>query len=396
MAETLEATYRIVTPMFLGGADQKPDDGVRPPSFKGALRFWWRALHWGHYLHEARDDAGALKLLHQQEARLFGIAADDKASGQGCCLLRVHSDAKTLTKAQLPNASAGHQYLLGLGLYHFRDQYLRDGLAPGEVKVTVRFRPGTSRDDINSVAKALLALGLFGGLGSRSRKGFGSLAIQTLIGADLTAPGTLKELDEVFANLTSDRLDALPPFTAFSRHSRVDLVSAAHQDAWRLLGDIGADMQLYRSFGQDGKVAGRSAERNFTDDHNLALGAVNGNLVNRHPRRSVFGLPHNYFFSSNKQKAEVNAIAPKAGGGWNDLGENRRASPFFIHCHQLPNGTLAAVLALLPAQFLPDDWKIGIKSKAAMQRVEVNPDWSVLHQFMDRQADRHTVLESHS
>jgi CRISPR-associated protein Cmr1 len=43
--ETIEAVYRIVTPMFVGGADQKPYDGVRAPSFKGALRFWWRTLN---------------------------------------------------------------------------------------------------------------------------------------------------------------------------------------------------------------------------------------------------------------------------------------------------------------------------------------------------------------
>jgi CRISPR-associated protein Cmr1 len=32
----ITATYRIVTPMFLGGADQKATS-LRPPSVKGAL-----------------------------------------------------------------------------------------------------------------------------------------------------------------------------------------------------------------------------------------------------------------------------------------------------------------------------------------------------------------------
>jgi len=35
--ETIEATYRIVTPMFIGGADKSPTEGIRPPSFKGTL-----------------------------------------------------------------------------------------------------------------------------------------------------------------------------------------------------------------------------------------------------------------------------------------------------------------------------------------------------------------------
>lgn len=396
MPEILEATFQIVTPMFLGGADQTPDDCIiRPPSVKGALRFWWRALHWGPCLREAQNEAAALKLLHGQEARLFGIAADGEDTGQGCCLLRVTGDVRTLAKLQLPTASAGHQYLLGLGLYHFRDKYLREALAPDtRVGIQVRFRPGTTHEERRSVARALLAMGLLGGLGSRARKGFGALAIQTLAGTDLTVPKDVDEMRETLADLTADRLDALPPYTAFSRRSRIDLVPAVHRDVWRLLGDIGGDMQRYRSFGQNGKVAGQPAERNFTDDHDLALNASAGIAVDRHPRRAVFGLPHNYFFSSTKDKADINAVTPKSDGGWSDIGANRRASPLFVHPHIFPDRSVVGVLTLLPAQFLPDDWRIGIKGKGPVRRVPVDPDWSVLHRWMDRFADRQNVLES--
>ena len=37
----IRATYRITTPMFCGGAEQQAE--FRLPSFKGVLRFWWRA-----------------------------------------------------------------------------------------------------------------------------------------------------------------------------------------------------------------------------------------------------------------------------------------------------------------------------------------------------------------
>ena len=89
MSETLEATFRIVTPMFLGGADQESDTGIRPPSVKGALRFWWRALNWGRFRAETETDEAALGDLHKEEARLFGSAADDNGGGQGTFLLRV-------------------------------------------------------------------------------------------------------------------------------------------------------------------------------------------------------------------------------------------------------------------------------------------------------------------
>jgi len=73
----IKAIYRIVTPMFIGGANQDPSDGIRPPSFKGALRFWWRALNWGKFYHECRDKKKALQALHQEELRLFGSAVKD-------------------------------------------------------------------------------------------------------------------------------------------------------------------------------------------------------------------------------------------------------------------------------------------------------------------------------
>jgi CRISPR-associated protein Cmr1 len=41
--QMLEAVYKIVTPMFLSGADQEATE-LRPPTIKGVIRFWWRAL----------------------------------------------------------------------------------------------------------------------------------------------------------------------------------------------------------------------------------------------------------------------------------------------------------------------------------------------------------------
>ena len=51
----------VITPMFLAGADgQTPE--LRPPSIKGAMRFWWRAVN-GHL---------QLKDLKEKEAEIFG------------------------------------------------------------------------------------------------------------------------------------------------------------------------------------------------------------------------------------------------------------------------------------------------------------------------------------
>lgn len=46
MRTTIEADYRAVTPVFCSGADPNKDAELRLSSFKGILRFWWRALAW--------------------------------------------------------------------------------------------------------------------------------------------------------------------------------------------------------------------------------------------------------------------------------------------------------------------------------------------------------------
>ncbi|WP_146108644.1 hypothetical protein [Chromatium okenii] len=82
--------------------------------------------------------------------------ANGENTGQSLCLLRVAANLRPLTKAQLPNAGSGHQYLLGQGLYSFRDGYLREALPPGEIKVSLRFHPNTIYSERHSVAEALL------------------------------------------------------------------------------------------------------------------------------------------------------------------------------------------------------------------------------------------------
>lgn len=75
----IQATYRIVTPMFIGDAEQNAT-GIAPQSVKGALRFWWRALMWGEIRSQDQfnTDEKALRELHEQEAKLFGIAMDEQ------------------------------------------------------------------------------------------------------------------------------------------------------------------------------------------------------------------------------------------------------------------------------------------------------------------------------
>jgi CRISPR-associated protein Cmr1 len=117
------ATYRIVTPMFIGDANQKAS-GISPASVKGALRFWWRALNWSRIRAKEQSDTVALQHLHSEESELFGSSADKGVAAK--FTLRVTCSSKASPLQSSPKS--GIQYLLGQGLFHFREGYLREAL----------------------------------------------------------------------------------------------------------------------------------------------------------------------------------------------------------------------------------------------------------------------------
>lgn len=394
----IRATYRIVTPMFIGDADQKAS-GISPASVKGALRFWWRALRWGQIRirNEIQSDTAALQRLHKEEADLFGTSADNGRAAR--FILRVTSDARS---AVLTTPQSGIQYLLGQGLYHFNNGYLRPALA-ADALLTIELYINPKSDKQSQIeydtqntqlAQTLLILGLLGGLGSRARKGFGSLAIESLTNGKekVAIPKNIAELTDIISRWI--HTVGLPPFTAFSSKTRID-ITAQGTKPLDILNKVGEEQQLYRSYGRadhskEHKIAGKIAEQNFKQDHDLVANIIANRQALTIPKRSIFGLPHNYFFSSNGKKADFSPIAAN---------RTRRASPLFIHVHQFPDKKAVVIQTLLPSEFLPDrtalEFKMGNKPNDKVQVLfneQAMIDWQLIHTYMDRFAERVRIL----
>jgi CRISPR-associated protein Cmr1 len=175
----------VTTPLFNGGAGTLPaDTGIRVPSLRGAMRFWFRAL--------AGSVTGPdLKLLADLERTVFGGALGDRGSGSPVQLRIPRQPPLTPargTHAFLPAPGASRRdreehvgywivYLLGQGLANLRDcTLLRPYVAPGE-GLDVKFRFG---GDAGPAALALASLWLtctYGGVGARTHRGFGGLRI---------------------------------------------------------------------------------------------------------------------------------------------------------------------------------------------------------------------------
>ena len=402
--------YRIVTPMFLGGENQQADSTqFRNASFKGALRFWWRALNWGRALQDAGPQpTAALKLLHQREGDLFGLASDGKNSRQS--RVQIQSDlqgaalklpvtAPTPKKSDKPLEEVS--YLLGQGLFHYEKGVTRQYLEGGNLTIRLNFKPGMAEADIQSVEQAAIALGVFGGLGSRARKGLGSLALHKLErpGQPVREFATVESIED-FIQALDFSSPANAPLSAFTCSTRID-VSATAGKALDALTAIGNELQLYRGYGRKNprtnqhEVNGQKALKIFDDDHHNVLDATKGGHLQQLPKRAVFGLPHNYSFSSIKEgdnSLDLTAQNPESAGQETD---GRRASPLLVHIHPLKDGQFIAIQTLLPEVFLPQgvglSAKVGVpkkKKRPVPAPQDTNVNYAVITRYLDGFANK--------
>ena len=398
----LTAEFELVTPAFCGGA--RPSNGtttvraeIRLPSLLGSLRFWWRALAWARTVETV--DRSRLATVAAWEQDLFGSAR----TGQGRFVARLSAD-KTAACGDREQRVGGYRhelfghrddselewrrppqgitYLAGQGLTRYRQGANRDECPSlrdsGGFSLALAsrqpFLDGPGSNDGPSIVDALRILGLIGGVGARTRRGFGSLRLKSITVDDgSSTPLSLESppsdvhtyraaLETLLGRLPHDTQEIADiPYTALTRHSRAWLVTPPEgTDVAQLHNEMGFRFLYYRGTGF-GKGRNRSVggvgkdilvDHRFEGDHmwfGQAREAKNGNEIVGAPERSIFGLPHNYFKprdKNNPNSVPYNVdVAPE--------GYDRRASPLFLHLHRFDDGLPIAVWLYLPSSFLP-------------------------------------------
>ena len=379
MAVEIEARFLVTTPLFGRGTDDNRPE-LRLPSFKGVLRFWWRALAWSRL-------QGDLAAIQREEDLLFGSAG----GGQSRLMMRltapfdqnsVASGEVLKVPGQRGAVGEGARYL-GYGVMEAfastnrrteAGQLIRACLA-APFAFTVRMRGrALSDEEIKSVRDALVALG---SMGSRSRKGYGSLSLASLlIDGEETwrAPTTISDLNTAIGDLPRGAgPSGIPEYTALTPESRHVLASSSARQPMELLDLVGRELVRYRSWGRDGRILGGQveSEQRFKDDHDLMKRSSQDR--DAHPRRIAFGLPHNYGPGTGNQVGPVGS------------GLDRRASPLFIHIHQCED-TPVAVISFLPSRFLPSGTHINVGGQTVPQAPE-NDLYQPIHDFLNRLLD---------
>ncbi len=200
LRKTASFTVELVTPAFLAGADQGKDDcDLRGATLRGLLRWWWRTMHAGFLtpqkLYELESaiwgntgQGGAVQVVverisnHNPEEynkRIIQFSSKQKVSQYGI-------------PGAVPDKTTQGLWYISRGMDDPRgDRRFRRYFQPAgkRWKITIICKPYVSRskndrfqnlsieDIYKQVVASLWLLAHYGGIGSKSRKGFGSLQL---------------------------------------------------------------------------------------------------------------------------------------------------------------------------------------------------------------------------
>lgn len=164
ICETRE--YELITPLFGGGAETKKADEIsviRATEIRGHLRFWWRATRGGQFAN--------IQELREHEDSIFG--STEKYSALQIDLTIINR-GKTFPDQQDDNGDDQSidsiKSPLGYVAFPLRGE---NAEVIEKVEFSVKFTyPSGFSDDIKA---SLWAWEMFGGLGARTRRGFGAI-----------------------------------------------------------------------------------------------------------------------------------------------------------------------------------------------------------------------------
>lgn len=340
--KTITRTYKLITPMFGGGfeaAKYDPITPIRASSIKGQLRFWWRATRGGQF--------DSLEEMKKAEDWLWGTAADDnKEIGES----RIKVVVSICDKKSF---SANTKYAFKAVGNRVKPD---DKVAPGYISFPLRpergqrpskklIMPNNSKADFrltiyyptidleiktncqntnnklnakDELFAALWAWETFGGIGARTRRGFG--AISRLPDTEFHLPHSDKMLNWINDNLHhichGDWPDGIPFIDKDQLEKRLAVIPAKGKlvgDVWTRLVDAFSKFRQMRRGMNRGLWPEADSIRSITKQR-LRGGFKKGYVTHEHPKtsvalpsfpRAVLGLPIIFEFPTkrgNKRK----------------------------------------------------------------------------------------------
>jgi len=346
---TLAVTLETVTPLFLGGADPRGAPELRPPPFRGAMRYWLRAL----------VGAAGEQVMRQHEDHLFGVGGEQATAGVVSLRLPTLQRAPTESYSELVDRSPGIAYLwfAARGTKREPERY---AILPTTFNLEMSFpRSKQPAQDLEQAVAVLWLLTRLGGIGTRSRRFAGgvqvaqvaevhhnSLSIGDRLCVRSTSPQELRDditngikiarhafSIQQLANPAPDQFDVLHP-----DRCQIFVLDQSF-DCWQdAVEKIGQTYQSFRALRQP--------------DYSVVKTAMtSGNDLQGTVKRAAFGLPIPFFYRSLGDRTAALQAEERQGNNISKI--DRRASPLWMRAVKLSNDKYAVVFTWFKSQFLP-------------------------------------------
>ena len=321
--------YALITPLFGGGVVPNQADPVtliRPTEIRAHLRFWWRACRGGKSQFN-RD----IKLMKEEEDRIWGSAAVHEEEQQQKDVEEVQEvihpvqiavEILSSGRAVSPTTAENIPQYAAFPLLQRDNRRATNAdakvvkdirfaliitypIAYRKTKAGVDFQTGKTvyREDVEA---ALWAWETFGGIGARTRRGFGAIQLQSIDGTLNTDLPPLQGFTMWLRNQLNKHVkeEAFPSEVPhLTKNATFAYISKPHEEhakqenfwevlqVWKDLVDHYAKFRQYRINGKsvwpEGKAVATIIEKQQDKDKP-------GHYDDKFPR-AAFGLPINFY-----------------------------------------------------------------------------------------------------
>ncbi|MEW5821982.1 MAG: type III-B CRISPR module RAMP protein Cmr1, partial [Cyanobacteriota bacterium] len=218
--EKITFECEVITPMFLAGANGRTPE-LRPPSIKGAMRFWWRAIN-ANLVENKNGKCDYTKLI-EEEAKIFG--SSDEKVGKSKFSIRIMSTILNYKDySPVPHSTKTFKFA---------------GINPNQT-FQIILKPNEKQ--FRNILEITL---LLGSLGKRSRRGFGSVKINKINSIIYNSPSSLQELinllNKIHNNfkINSNKIDLIKPNSADYPYIKEIQLGKSYSSSEELLKGIG-------------------------------------------------------------------------------------------------------------------------------------------------------------
>ncbi len=364
-------SYRLITPLYGGGVEPEKADPItviRATEIRGHLRFWWRATRGGAYKNLAE--------MRQYEEAIFGSAAGDGKAGQSKVHVFVSEAYATqkISKIKTRNGENVHisdpksPYSYVAFPLRGDDNKPEGDLLKEGVTFSIAFSypqeaempEGKKSNIAQELEAALWAWETFGGIGARTRRGFGALCLEKINGhstSKYTRQELISTVKKRLGSMNDFRKDEIP-FLSSDLSKIVFLNEDNVDDAWRVLVKKLKNFRQYRRKGTSGPSywPEPDAVRHITGRYKKRS-ALSQSTYKEFPR-AQFGLPIIFHFKDKDDPFETTLQGEKY---------ERLASPLILRPVACSDGAVGIALILDVPKF--DDLRLVNDKKYLNEKV---------------------------